>query len=118
MFDYFDQIATTLLGQSRHWNTDKFALRSRIQAQISITNGFFNLGRHTFFPRLHTQRSGINQGDVRNCIYRHHGAVIVDLNMVKQSNMSTPSTNLRQIMLEHVERLQHFVFSSTFHIRN
>jgi hypothetical protein len=61
VLDHLDQVAAALFGQAPASARESVHPVRRIQAQIAIANGFFNLGCHVLFPWLHADGAGIDQ---------------------------------------------------------
>ena len=118
MLDDLDQIATTLFGQRRHRHTDEIALRSRIETEIGIPNRLFNFAHHVLFPRLDTDGTSINQRDVGHLINRHHGAVVIDLNVIKQAGMGAAGTDFQEVILQRLQRFLHLAFGGFLEFGN
>ena len=108
--DNLGQFLAALLGHHWHGYADQVAHGSRVQTEITLANRFFNLGAHTLFPGLNTNRAGIDQIQVGHLAQGHHGAVVLHLHRVQQCRVGTPGAHFGQGIFEISDGLVHLAF--------
>jgi len=114
--DHLGQVAAAFFGQRRHRHADHVAIGGRVQAQVGVTDGFFHLGDHVFFPDLHADGARVDQGDVAHLIHRGGVAVVVHHHVIEQAGVGAAGAHLGQVGLEGVQGFLHLAFGLFFHV--
>src|SRR6202790_3445398 len=114
--DDLRQLAAALFGQRGHRHADLIALRGGVQAEIRFTDRLFHHRHHLLFPRLHADRTGVDQRHVRYLRDGYARAVVVHLDMVQQSRMGATRADLGEIVLERFDRLLHLLIDALLNV--